>query len=58
MESQKELFENLKQNCTLQEVQSYIKKVLKLRGFSNQTVKDKLLLFAEKTGKFVKAMQL
>ena len=57
MESQKELFENLKSSCTLQEVQNYIKKVLQLRGLSNQTVKDKLLLLTEETGELVKAVR-
>ena len=57
MESQKELFENLKQDCTLQEVQSYIKKVLELRGLSNQTVKDKLLLLTEEIGELTKAVR-
>lgn len=57
MENQKELFESLKSSCTLQEVQNYIKKVFQLRGFSNQTVKDKLLLLAEETGELTKAVR-
>ena len=57
MESQKKLFESLKLNSTLPDIQVYIKEVLKLRGFSNQTVKDKLLLLAEEVGELAKAVR-
>lgn len=57
MESQKELFENLKSNSTLANVQDYINKVLELRGFSNQTVKDKLLLLTEEVGELTKSVR-
>lgn len=57
MENQKELFENLKLNSTLSDVQSYIQKVLNLRGLSNQTVKDKLLLLTEEVGELTKAVR-
>ena len=57
MESQKKLFESLKLNSTLPDIQTYIKEVLKLRGFSNQTVKDKLLLLAEEVGELAKAVR-
>lgn len=57
MENQKELFENLKLNSTLSDVQSYVKKVLDLRGLSNQTVKDKLLLLTEEVGELTKAVR-
>ena len=57
MQSQEELFESLDINSTLQDVQTYLKKVLELRGFSNQTVKDKLLLLTEETGELTKAVR-
>ena len=55
--SQKELFENLKQNSTLSDIQTYIKKVLKLRGFEDQTTKDKILLLVEEVGELAKAVR-
>ena len=55
--NQKELFENLKQSSTLPDIQAYIKKVLQLRGFADQTVKDKLLLLAEEVGELAKAVR-
>lgn len=55
--NQKELFENLKSTSTLSDIQTYIKKVLQLRGFENQNVKDKLLLLAEEVGELVKAVR-
>ena len=55
--NQKELFENLKQSSTLSDIQTYIKKVLQLRGFEDQTVKDKLLLLTEEVGELAKAVR-
>lgn len=55
--NQKELFENLKQSSTLPDIQAYIKKVLQLRGFEGQTVKDKILLLAEEVGELAKAVR-
>ena len=54
---QRELFENLKSSSTLPEIQAYIKKILQLRGFESQTVKDKLLLLAEEVGELAKAVR-
>ena len=57
MKNQKELFENLNSDSTLSDIQDYISKVLELRGFSNQTVKDKLLLLTEELGELTKAVR-
>ena len=57
MPSQKELFENLKSNSTLSDIQNYIEKILQLRGLSNQTVRDKLLLLTEEVGELTKAVR-
>lgn len=57
MESQKELFESLELDSSLLDIQTYIKKVLELRGFSNQTIKDKLLLLTEEVGELTKAIR-
>ena len=55
--NQKELFENLKQSSTLSDIQTYIKKVLQLRGFEGQTAKDKILLLVEEVGELAKAVR-
>ena len=55
--NQRELFENLKQSSTLSDIQTYIKKVLQLRGFEGQTVKDKILLLVEEVGELAKAVR-
>lgn len=57
MPNQKELFENLKSNSTLSDIQNYIEKILQLRGLSNQTVRDKLLLLTEEVGELTKAVR-
>lgn len=57
MPNQKELFENLKSNSTLPDIQNYIEKILQLRGLSNQTVRDKLLLLTEEVGELTKAVR-
>ena len=57
METQKELFKNLKPTSDLPSVQLYIKKVLQMRGLSNQTAKDKLLLLSEEVGELTKAVR-
>lgn len=57
METQKELFENLSPTFTLPEIQNYINKVLTLRGFSNQTAQDKLLLLIEEVGELAKSIR-
>ena len=57
MKNQKELFENLNSLSTLPQIQDYISKVLELRGFSNQTVQDKLLLLIEEVGELAKSVR-
>lgn len=55
--NQKELFKNLKPTSTLPDIQTYVKKVLQIRGFENQNVKDKLLLLSEEVGELAKAVR-
>lgn len=57
MKTQKELFENLSPTSTLPEIQNYINKVLTLRGFSNQTTQEKLLLLIEEVGELFKSIR-
>ena len=57
MKEQKELLKLLNRQSTVDDVQEYIKKVITLRGFSNQRVQDKLLLLLEETGELAKAIR-
>ena len=57
MEKQSELYELLNEKNTLNEIQNYIKEVIKIRGFSEQKVQDKMLLLLEETGELAKAIR-
>lgn len=56
-EKQNELFKSLNEKNTLTEVQNYIKEIIKIRGFSEQKVQDKMLLLFEETGELAKAIR-
>ena len=57
MSKQNELLKLLKKESTIDEIQEYIKQVIKLRGFANQKVQDKMLLLLEETGELAKAIR-
>ena len=57
MKKQSELYELLNEKNTLNEFQNYIKEVIKIRGFSEQKVQDKMLLLLEETGELAKAIR-
>ena len=57
MIKQSELYELLNEKNTLNEIQNYIKEVIKIRGFSEQKVLDKMLLLLEETGELAKAIR-
>lgn len=57
MKKQSELYELLNEKNTLNEIQNYIKEVIKIRGFSEQKVQDKMLLLFEETGELAKAIR-
>ena len=54
---QLELWENLKEDNTLEEVQEYIRKVIEIRGFSNQSIEQAMLLLTEEIGELAKAIR-
>lgn len=56
-ESQLELWNQLKEQNTLQEIQQYLKKVIEIRGFSNQEIEKTMLLLLEETGELAKAIR-
>ena len=57
MKKQSELYELLNEKNTLNEIQNYIKEVIKIRGFSEQKVQDKMLLLLEETRARAKAIR-
>lgn len=54
---QLELWKNLIEKNTLIQVQEYIKKVVEIRGFSNQSIEQAMLLLTEEIGELAKAIR-
>lgn len=57
MDNQKSLFSQLSDRTTLPELQKYIKNVIELRGFSNKSIQDEMLLILEETDELAKAIR-
>ena len=57
LNNQLDLWNNLNENNTLQEVQQYIKEVIELRGFSHQEVEKTMLLLLEEVGELAKSIR-
>lgn len=57
MNEQKELHEELNNNCTLNDIQEYIKKVIDIRGFGNQPIEEEMILLTEEIGELAKAVR-
>lgn len=55
--SQMELWKNLNNDNTLSQVQEYIRKVIELRGFSEQNIEKTMLLLTEEVGELAKAIR-
>ena len=55
--NQLELWNNLNEKSTLQEVQKYIKSVIEMRGFANQEIEKTMLLLLEEVGELAKAIR-
>ena len=55
--NQLELWEDLNEKNTLQEVQEYIKEVITIRGFANQEIEKTMLLLLEEVGELAKAIR-
>ena len=56
-DDQLELWKNLSGSNTLHEVQDYIRKVIEIRGFSNQSIEQAMLLLTEEIGELAKAIR-
>ena len=57
MEKQKELLNNLNEKTSLVELQEYIEKVIEIRGFSNKSIQEEMLLLLEEAGELAKAIR-
>lgn len=57
LKKQNQLYELLNENNSLNEIQDYIRKIIIIRGFSEQRVQDKMLLLLEETGELAKAIR-
>ena len=58
MESiQQELLKKLSNQSSINEIQSYIKKVMEVRGFNKEKPSDKILLLVEEVGELAKAIR-
>ena len=58
MESiQQELLKKLSDKSSINEIQSYIKKVMEVRGFNKEKSSDKILLLVEEVGELAKAIR-
>lgn len=57
MKEQRELYNNLNNQMTLNEIQDYIKKVIEIRGFGSQPVEQAMLLLVEEVGELAKAIR-
>ena len=51
------LWNDLKEGNTLGEEQEYIRKVIEIRGFSNQSIEQAMLLLTEEIGELAKAIR-
>lgn len=54
---QKKLLDDLNDKNSLREVQQYIKKVIEIRGFSDESIQEKMLLLTEEIGELAKAIR-
>lgn len=57
MQEQKDLLNNLNEKTSLIEIQEYIKNVIEIRGFSNKSIQEEMLLLLEETGELAKAIR-
>lgn len=55
--NQLELWNSLNENNTMQEVQQYIKEVIKIRGFAEQEIEKTMLLLLEEVGELAKSIR-
>ena len=57
MMNQSDLLNELSENASLNEVQEYIRTVVKIRGFDKQPVQETMLLLLEEMGELAKSVR-
>ena len=55
--TQEGLLANISKTSTLNELQDYIRSVIRIRGFENEEIEKKMLLLLEETGELAKAIR-
>ena len=55
--AQQKLLDKLSKESSINEIQSYIKKVMEVRGFNKEKSSDKILLLVEEVGELAKAIR-
>ena len=55
--TQKQLLSTINKNSSLTEIQTYIQKILEMRGFANEPIQDTMLLLLEEAGELAKAIR-
>ena len=56
-DTQQELLKELSSKSSLNEIQSYIKSIMEIRGFNKEKSSDKILLLVEEVGELAKAIR-
>ena len=54
---QESLLSSISNKNNIDEIQEYIKEVIKVRGFSEQRIQDSMLILIEETGELAKAIR-
>ena len=54
---QQDLLKKLSKENSINEIQSYIKKIMEIRGFNKEKSSDKILLLVEEVGELAKAIR-
>ncbi len=55
--SQLKLLEDLNENKSLSDIQQYVREVIKIRGFADETAEQKILMLIEEVGEVAKAIR-
>lgn len=56
-EKQLELWNNLKSDNTLMQIQEYLEKIIEIRGFSDESIEETMLILTEEVGELAKAIR-
>ena len=54
---QQELLKKLSKESSVNEIQTYIKKIIEIRGFNKEKASEKILLLVEEVGELAKAIR-